>query len=304
MKKFHHKLNQERGQFLVLLALIAVILLLLVGLSIDAGRLYLQWSGLTRALDAACASAIRQAPGLEDAEIQNIVSEVAGYNMQKQGANLANLAVNTVVSHNPNLASLIKLRITGTLSNYPTVLMKLIPGQNFSNIQAQSTCPICYDNPQCFSVPGPSYYEGGLECQQACNDGAFVLPGTTESCCPFLHSWQPGNLTSNCICASSVNMAALTDSCNPGDPQGNPVILNPMSIALTFTPQGISQASQTVWLARPLENDLMNACVMGCVNQGFETGNLWCNEGCGDADDTACCKCHCSEPCESNGGCA
>jgi hypothetical protein len=279
LKKLWERGKNQRGQNFILLALVMISILMVIGVGMDGGRLYFYWTGLTRALDAGCVAAIRKAKDLGDGDIKGIVTQVATYNMQQQGADVSKLTVNTTVARRPEYNRLIKLQVTGTLQEIASAILHMIPGQEESTIAAQSRCPTCYDLPENFTV-SPGLYQGGLDCQLACNDGVYQIPGTT-TCCPYQHGYIFGDPTSTCACAYSAALDVLTDHCDPNanGPQ-----------AINADDPGISGP---VWIDRPDQDNLGNACVAECVDRGFEAGYLACNEGCRLDTGTICCKCHC-----------
>jgi hypothetical protein len=66
MRRLHR--GRERGQALPIVALLLVVLLALVGMAVDAGRVYVARAELVRALDSAALAAVVELPDMDDAE--------------------------------------------------------------------------------------------------------------------------------------------------------------------------------------------------------------------------------------------
>ena len=63
-----HRADSERGQALPIIALLAVVLLGMIGLAIDVGRLYVARAELSRAIDAAALAGVLELPDVAAAE--------------------------------------------------------------------------------------------------------------------------------------------------------------------------------------------------------------------------------------------
>ncbi len=294
--------KNQRGQMSFLLVTSLLGLIALFGLVVDAGLTYYRWTDLSRAVDDACASVIRVAGGMSEAEITANAERIAEYNIERQGLP-PGPAANVVAAliRNAAVPALWKLNVSATKSSGSLILSAM---GNFlhtefpnANLAADATCPTCYNNPLSFPItpvstdPGnpATYYDAGMLCQQICNDGGFVIPGTSTAC-PFFHTstcdpsqvacagCAPG--THNCTCASSSEMVRNTEGCNPN----------------AFDPG--TTVGNITWMNRTSDdmNAYETACNANCVAGGDAGGVIWCNETAGTGgggSGPACCKCHC-----------
>ncbi len=290
----------ERGQFLVFFALIIVSLLLILGASVDAGKLYFNWANLTRALDSACAAVVRKIPdGFSDTQVQSTAREVAIYNLQQQGADTNGFLFAAAVTRRPEFIELAKIQLTGTLQGIKTVFMKFIPGLETTKVSGMSTCPICYDNPDLFPITSTTVYEAGIECQRICNDGTLKIPGT-DTCCPSYHTPIIPLVNAQCTCSEQVFIEQQTDGCDPlAEPPPNPAEPQDLEVDAPGDPEiegnpddpGITGP---IWIDRLQSNQLALACADECRDRGFMTGNLVCNNDCREETGNVCCKCACT----------
>lgn len=273
------RIRNQRGQIIILVALTITALLLLTGVAVDGGRLYFYWTGLSRAVDAACAAVVRNG---DAAGIPALADRVARFNMQQQGVNIGNLTINGFLTAGGNRYR--RVQVNGTLTGIPSMLMQLA-GQNASDVAAQATCQACIPDPVPFNIPVPGFLDGGIACQAICNEG-------TGACCNFFHTWNPFSGTSSCLCGVNSLVASKTNDCQLDGGAPVPVIVAPGDP--NPYPEGLDPAAPAVWIVRRDEDLLHDACIRSCGTAGFAYGNLWCNEGCTGRDDTVCCKCHCS----------
>ena len=272
--------RNQRGQIIVLIALSITALLLMTGVALDGGRLYYYWTGLSRAVDAACSAAARNGTV---AEIPGIATDVGQFNMAQQGVNFGTISINGRLTAGGNRYR--SVQVDGTLTGIRSMIMQLA-GQNSSGVAAQANCQACIpDAPGALPVPTVAgFYQGGLACQDICNDN-------TGACCAFYHTWNPFTGAANCLCGLNPAVAANTDNCNPNS--GASVGVNPGDpYPGLFDPANGSFPS--AWIARSDEDNLQEACGISCRVNGLQFGNLWCNEGCAGRNDKVCCKCWCA----------
>src|SRR5208283_2326239 len=139
MKLFNHRRNRdkERGQITVLLTVSLTLLLLFMALAIDVGLAYVTKAKLSKAVDAACLTAMRNlAQGQTIAGNLAVNSFNANYEISGLDANAPSITVGFASDANGN--TLVNISATATIR---TFFMRLLPAyQTFSvSDSAQAT---------------------------------------------------------------------------------------------------------------------------------------------------------------------
>jgi len=118
----------ERGQMLVMIALIIPVLVVFAGLAIDGGLLYATKAKLQKSVDAACMDTMMNLAGGQ--------SSAATYGTQIFDANFGSNPPVPSITFPIDPSGALVVKVTATL-NYPTVFMKYVPG--FANIPITAT---------------------------------------------------------------------------------------------------------------------------------------------------------------------
>jgi len=122
---------RERGQTVVLFAVFLIALLLLTGLAIDFGRVYLTRARLSKAVDAACLNAARSySPTDGGALAQQVATSAFNANYGSGGP-----AITVASTPDPNNAANTLLNCNATTTSN-TLLLGILPGLSTVNVPA------------------------------------------------------------------------------------------------------------------------------------------------------------------------